>query len=151
MTSNCARAANFPATSDLVATLWIELLAAADVFLLSSISEGIPLTLIEEMAAGVPVVCTSVGGVAEVVQHGISGLLAPAGDARELAEHVLSLVPDSAFRGRVIESAQRRARGLFSLERMHRDYVEIYERAAGRDQSGSAGRNVGSVKVLESV
>jgi len=128
-----------------------ELLAAADVFLLSSISEGIPLTLIEAMAAGVPVVTTSVGGVAEVIRPGVSGLLARAGDWQELADHAMSFVPDSVFRGRIIAAARQRARELFSLERMHRDYVAIYERAVGRDQTGSADRNVGSVEVLERV
>ena len=68
------------------------LLAAADIALLTSISEGIPLTLIEAMAAGLPVVATRVGGVPEVVVDGETGLLAPAGDDRALAELVFRLV-----------------------------------------------------------
>src|SRR5260370_36290504 len=62
------------------------LLTAADIFLLSSISEGIPLTLIEAMAAGVPIVATSVGGIGEVVVGGVTGLLAPSRADAALAE-----------------------------------------------------------------
>ena len=58
-----------------------QLLAAADIFLLTSVSEGIPLTLIEAMAAGLPCVSTSVGGTAEVVADGKTGFLVRAGDA----------------------------------------------------------------------
>ena len=62
------------------------LLAAADVFLLTSISEGIPVTFIEAMGAGLPIVSTAVGGVEEVVVQGDTGFLAPAGDDVQLAE-----------------------------------------------------------------
>ncbi len=67
---------------------------------LTSISEGIPLTLIEGMAAGRPVVSTRVGGVAEVVVDGQTGLLAPAGDFDLLAEHILSLAAGAERRDR---------------------------------------------------
>ena len=62
------------------------LLPASDVLLLTSISEGIPLTVIEAMAAGRPVVATNVGGVGEIVEDGTTGLLAPPGDDARLAE-----------------------------------------------------------------
>ncbi len=65
------------------------LMAASDVVLLTSISEGIPLTLIEAMASGLPVVSTRVGGVAEVVADGQTGLLAPSGDAGAGRAHLL--------------------------------------------------------------
>ena len=57
-----------------------DLLAASDVFLMSSISEGIPLTVIEAMAARRPVVSTAVGGLPELIEHGVTGFLAPSGD-----------------------------------------------------------------------
>jgi glycosyltransferase involved in cell wall biosynthesis len=102
------------------------LLSATDAFLLSSISEGIPLTLIEAMAAGVPVVSTDVGGIPEVIDHGATGLLAPAHDAGRLAKHLQRALTDSTFRGSVIAAAQHKARERFSLDEMHRLYAEVY-------------------------
>jgi glycosyltransferase involved in cell wall biosynthesis len=102
------------------------LLAASDIVLLTSISEGIPLTLIEAMAAGRPVVSTRVGGVPEVVADGQTGLLAPAGDDAALAEHILRLVDDPARREPMGRVGQQRAGDLFSEDRMHDGYRQIY-------------------------
>ena len=74
------------------------LLAAADLFLLTSISEGIPLTVIEAMAAGLPVVSTNVGGLPEVVVERETGLMAPSGDAAALAAAVSRLARDASLR-----------------------------------------------------
>lgn len=102
------------------------LLAAADVFLLTSISEGIPLTLIEAMAAGVPVVSTNVGGVPEVVEDAQTGLLAPAGDEAALAGHVLRLTGDPELREEIVRRARRRATQIFCEEQMHEAYLNLY-------------------------
>jgi glycosyltransferase involved in cell wall biosynthesis len=103
------------------------LLAAADIVLLTSISEGIPLTLIEAMASGHPVVSTGVGGVAEVVIDGQTGLLAPASDDEALAGHILRLADDPGRRDRMGRSGRRRADELFSESRMHEAYQHIYK------------------------
>jgi len=103
------------------------LMAAADVFLLSSISEGIPLTLIEAMAAGLPVVSTDVGGVAEVVLPGDTGLLAPAGDGAALAGHVLALAGRPDLRAEMGRRGTRRAHEVFAEEQMHAAYRACYE------------------------
>jgi L-malate glycosyltransferase len=103
------------------------LVQAADLFLLTSISEGIPLTVIEAMAAKLPVVATQVGGMAEVVEHGVSGLLAPSGDDARLAACVLRLVHDAQMRREMGEQGQQRARTLFSESDMQARYVECYE------------------------
>jgi glycosyltransferase involved in cell wall biosynthesis len=103
------------------------LLSAADVFLLTSISEGIPLTLIEAMAAGLPVVATQVGGVGEVVEGGVTGLLAPSGDDAALAGHVLRLAGDRGLAGQMGERGRLRARDLFDEDRMHAMYCRHYE------------------------
>jgi glycosyltransferase involved in cell wall biosynthesis len=102
------------------------LLAAADVFLLTSISEGIPLTVIEAMAAGLPVVATRVGGMGEVVEEGVTGLLAPSGDAAALAAHVLHLAADKALAAHMGARGRRRALELFAEERMHAGYSQLY-------------------------
>jgi glycosyltransferase involved in cell wall biosynthesis len=102
------------------------LLPAADLFLLTSISEGIPLTVIEAMAAGLPVVSTAVGGVAEVVEDEATGFLAPSGDDAGLAAHVLCLADDPALRQRLGEAGRRRARAVFSEDQMQGRYDELY-------------------------
>jgi len=102
------------------------LLAAADVFLLTSTSEGIPLTVIEAMAAELPVVATNVGGLAEVVQDGVTGFLAPAGDDEGIESHILHLVADEVKRKRMGRHGQERATGEFTEEQMVRHYAVSY-------------------------
>jgi len=102
------------------------LLKASDLFLLTSISEGIPLTIIEAMAAGLPVVATRVGGVAEVVAEGQTGLLAPSGDDTVLAAQVLHLADDPDLCRRMGRLGQERARTVFSESQMHARYLELY-------------------------
>ncbi|WP_435011869.1 glycosyltransferase (plasmid) [Tundrisphaera lichenicola] len=106
------------------------LLPAADILLLTSISEGIPLTIIEGMAAGLPVVATRVGGVCEVVDDGVTGLLAAAEDADALAAAILRLAVDPELRHRLGRSGRERAVALFSEDRMNRAYRRIYKEAA---------------------
>jgi glycosyltransferase involved in cell wall biosynthesis len=103
------------------------LLSAADVFLLTSISEGIPLTLIEAMAAGVPVVSTNVGGVPEVIEDSQTGLLAPAGDDAALTGQVLRLVSNPEWCGEIVQRARQRANHIFSEEQMHQAYRKLYQ------------------------
>jgi glycosyltransferase involved in cell wall biosynthesis len=102
------------------------LLAAADVCLLSSISEGIPLTLIEAMAVGLPVVATNVGGVAEVVEDGRTGLLAPHGDHEALARHLFQYAEAPALRQEMGQLGRERAQAAFSESHMHAEYHELY-------------------------
>jgi glycosyltransferase involved in cell wall biosynthesis len=102
------------------------LVAAADIFLLTSISEGIPLTLIEAMAAGLPIVSTDVGGVAEVVLDGCTGVLAAAKDDARLAEHCLRLAADPELRAELGQHGQRRAVDHFAEPHMHAGYRQLY-------------------------
>lgn len=102
------------------------LLAAADVFLLTSVSEGIPVTLIEAMAAALPVVSTRVGGVAEVVEDGGTGLLAAAGDDEALAEKVLHLASRPELCREFGRAGRERAAGMFSERQMHAGYLQLY-------------------------
>jgi sugar transferase (PEP-CTERM/EpsH1 system associated) len=103
------------------------LLYATDVFLLTSISEGIPLTLIEAMAAGLPVVATRVGGVGEVIEDGSTGLLAASGDDTALAERISQLAGDQERRLRMGECGRQRAATIFAESRMHGEYHRLYE------------------------
>jgi glycosyltransferase involved in cell wall biosynthesis len=103
------------------------LLPAADLFLLSSISEGIPLAVIEAMCAGLPVVSTQVGGTGEVVSDRHTGLLVPAGDDAALADAILRLHRDPDLRRRLGENGRLRALELFSEDQMARKYLALYE------------------------
>ncbi len=108
------------------------LIGAADVVLLTSRSEGIPLTLLEGMAAGLPVVATRVGGIPEVVVEGETGLLAPVGDVDALAARILRLAEDRDLRGRLGRAGRERARASFDEGRMIAAYDRIYGEFAGR-------------------
>jgi glycosyltransferase involved in cell wall biosynthesis len=103
------------------------ILRASDTFLMSSIGEGIPLTIIEAMAAGVPVVSTSVGGIPEMVSTGETGFLNESGDADGLATSILKLANDTQQRTRIIEAAKLRAFEVFSREQMLSSYAKLYE------------------------
>ncbi|HWB13979.1 MAG TPA: glycosyltransferase [Pirellulales bacterium] len=103
------------------------LVGASDLLWLTSVSEGIPLTLIEGMAAGLPVVATDVGGVSEVVEPNESGLLSPAGDDEGVAQAVLKLARDPALRQRLALAGKRRAFEQFSEDQMVAAYADLYE------------------------
>jgi L-malate glycosyltransferase len=107
------------------------LLSAADVFLLTSISEGIPLTIIEGMAAGLPVVSTDIGGVREILGDPPIGRLAPAGDDNQLAQALIELAEKPALRREWGERGRQRAFDLFSEQTMHAQYADIFDEVIG--------------------
>lgn len=102
------------------------LLPAADMFLLTSTSEGIPLTVIEAMAAGLPIVATKVGGVGEVVEDNSTGLLASSGDDAGLAQHIIRLAQDPNLRSAMGIAGAARARRFFDEQRMCEEYDRLY-------------------------
>lgn len=104
-----------------------QLLAAADVFLLTSISEGIPVTIIEAMSARLPIVATDVGGVSEVVEHGRHGLLTRNADDGALATSILKFLKDPSLRQTLGENGRRRAAEEFSESAMHERYASLYQ------------------------
>ncbi|MEV0231174.1 glycosyltransferase [Nonomuraea sp. NPDC050786] len=99
--------------------------AAADVLLLTSDNEGMPLTLIEAQMAGIPVVATRVGSVAEVVQSGRTGLLAST-DPAELAEHTVQLLTDPLLARRMGEAARHWSTASFDVDRLVADTEALY-------------------------
>ncbi len=108
-----------------------ELLWAADVCLLSSLSEGIPVTLIEAMAAQLPVVATRVGGVPEVVQDGQTGLLVSAGDDAGLADCLVRLANQPELRRQFGLAGRRLAEQIFSQPLMHQQYADCFHEMLG--------------------
>ena len=109
-----------------------ELLAGADVFVLSSRSEGLPMSVLEAMAAGLPVVATDVGGVSELVLEGETGLLVPHGDATALAQALERLLRDKDLRRRMAASARARVEREFDLTSFQEAHVELYRRELER-------------------
>jgi glycosyltransferase involved in cell wall biosynthesis len=104
------------------------LLVAADVFVLSSHSEGLSLSLIEAHGAGRPTVAFDVGGNGEVLQQGETGRLAPAGDATAFAAALTGLLGDADERARMGATARQRYLDVFTHARMVDNYVALYRR-----------------------
>lgn len=103
------------------------LMAAADAFVLPSQVEGLPMVLLEAAAAGLPVVSTDVGGVAEIVSDGVTGLLVPPADSGALAAAMLRLQEAPAEeRGRLAAAARAHALATYDLDRVLDRWEELY-------------------------
>lgn len=106
-------------------------LAAMDVFLISSVFEGLPLALLEAMASERAVVSTSVGGVPEVVTSGLHGELVDAGDVAAMASCVEELLGDPLRRAQLGAAARAHVTARFGTERMVRELERVYGAVAG--------------------
>ncbi|HWT89344.1 MAG TPA: glycosyltransferase, partial [Candidatus Angelobacter sp.] len=104
-----------------------EVLAACDVFVLSSEFEGNPLSVLEAMAAGLPTISTAVGGVPSLLENGTSGILVHSGDAEGFSKAMESLLLNRNLRQSMGVAAARRARERFDVANMVRAYEELYE------------------------
>lgn len=102
----------------------------AQVFALPSLYESLGIVLLEAMGAGLPVVATRVGGVQEVVQDGVTGLLVAPGDPHQLAVSLVDLLTNPTKRLRMSRAARKRAEG-YRMESMLSNYMELYEELAG--------------------
>ena len=102
-----------------------------DVFLMTSVTEGLPNTLLEAMALGVPSVSTDVGGIPELLVDGEGGYLAPAGAAGELARRVLELLASIELRERFSRQCRERIESHFSFARRVRLMEDYYAWFAG--------------------
>jgi len=103
-----------------------DILAAGDVFTMPSLSEGLPLALVEGMSFGLPVVVTRVGGVPEVVTDGVEGLIVPPSDAGALAAALGALLQDAARRQQMGAAARTRAIRDYALSTMADRYERLY-------------------------
>lgn len=108
-----------------------DLLAALDILVLPSHSEGVSLALLEAMAAGLPVIATAVGGLPEVVTDEVNGLLIPPRDPEAVARALDRLLADPEFAKRLGEQARAEVEAHYSLERLGREINEIYEELSG--------------------
>lgn len=103
-----------------------DLMAAADLLLLPSRFEGLSLVALEAMAAGLPIVATDAPGNAELIEPGVSGWLAPAGDAAGFSASVIEAISDPDRRARTAAAAIDRQRRLFASERMIDETKALY-------------------------
>jgi glycosyltransferase involved in cell wall biosynthesis len=103
------------------------LLANADLFVLPSLLEGLPLSVLEAMAACRPVVATSVPGTDEIVSHGVTGLLVPPGNPTALAAAVRELLRDQALARRLALAGRELVRSRFTAGAMARSIGEVYQ------------------------
>src|SRR5262249_46828210 len=102
-------------------------LAALDVFVLTSLWEGVPFSMLEAMAAARPVVATAVNGGSEVIEHGQTGWLAAPAGAGQLAIHLEALLKDPITARRMGQAGRRRVEERFSLEESVMRYSALYQ------------------------
>jgi glycosyltransferase involved in cell wall biosynthesis len=103
-------------------------LGACDIFAMSSNWEGNPLSVMEAMAAGLPVISTAVGGVPELVEDGVTGILVRPNDPVDFTASIKRLAANGALRQRMAAESRRKALEEFSLDRMTRSYADLYSR-----------------------
>jgi len=109
-----------------------ELLANSAIFVLSSKREGFPISILEAMRAGLPVIATNVGGVSEAVVDGETGYLVPAGDIVALRKRLSVLIEDRVLRKQMGSQGRERFAQLFTLDKMVDRTLDVYREAVKR-------------------
>jgi glycosyltransferase involved in cell wall biosynthesis len=113
-----------------------DLLALADVFVMPSLWEGLPMALLEAMLAGKAIVASAIAGMPEAITGGQEGLLVPAGDAEALANALRSLLVDPARRSALGQAAAERGKRDFTVRVMAERYEALYANALTRCYRG---------------
>lgn len=103
-----------------------DLLAASDVFAMSSLHEGMPLAIMEATFAGKPVISSAAGGIAEMLDDGVEGLLTPVGDVHTMSVGLERLLTDPVLRDRLGQAARQRAERQFGIATMMDAYLRLY-------------------------
>jgi glycosyltransferase involved in cell wall biosynthesis len=103
-----------------------ELMAASDLFVLPSVAEAFGLVLAESLYIGTPVVATRVGGIPEIVDDGVDGVLVPTADSRALADAIIDLLQDPQRRNQMAGAGRKKVISRFSFEDMVRSYERLY-------------------------
>jgi glycosyltransferase involved in cell wall biosynthesis len=104
------------------------LLLDADIFVLPSYAEGLPVLLLEAMAYALPVIVSNVGGIPEVITDEKEGLLISAGNQRQLAESLNRLVNDPVLRDQMGCVARERCQAEFGIDKMVGKLLNLYSR-----------------------
>ncbi len=105
----------------------LDLVNAFDIFLVTSVHEGVPMSVLEAMAMRKTVVSTAVGGIMEIIEDNVSGLLADPGSPDALADHCLTVLEDRELRSNIGRNAERRIAQEFSTDRLRNRVLRLYE------------------------
>jgi glycosyltransferase involved in cell wall biosynthesis len=114
------------------------LLGAADLFVLASRNEGLPLAVMEAMAHGLPVAATRAGGTAELLSEGVEGFTVPVNDPHALGAALGRLLDEEALRLRLGLAARRRAERDFAAAAMAERYIGFWQRCAAAHPAGKS-------------
>jgi glycosyltransferase involved in cell wall biosynthesis len=109
----------------------LSLLKAFDVFVMSSVQEGLGTSLLDAMACSKPVVATTVGGIPEVVVDGETGMLVDPRNPRQMASAIVRLLRSAAARRAMGEAGRARVQARFTVERMVAETMDVYQRVVG--------------------
>ena len=113
-----------------------QLLPHADLVVNSSYTEGLPVVVLEALAAGVPVVATAVGGTPEVIEDGVQGFLVPAGDPGALARRIEEALANEERRQLMGMRGRQRVQAEFTFQAMGRHYEQVFNRLLGNKSAG---------------
>ena len=110
-----------------------DLLHVADIFVLPSrpAVETLPLSVMEAMAAGVPVIASAVGSVPDMIEDGVNGKLIPPADGDKLAVAIEDLLSNPTAAKKIAEAGTRTVLDRYTLDRMVGNYTKLFERLAG--------------------
>jgi glycosyltransferase involved in cell wall biosynthesis len=116
----------------------VALIQCYDVFLLTSIIEGMPNVVMESQLLGVPVVATRAGGTVDLIQDGETGLLAPVGDHEQLASGIVRLFTETGLRDRISLTARDQIRNNYTVEQFVARTENVYRRLTRKDGCGGS-------------
>ncbi|WP_220634918.1 glycosyltransferase family 4 protein [Georgfuchsia toluolica] len=119
----------------------LALYSNADVLVFPSYSEGLPYTLLESMAAGVPAIITPVGGVPDVMADGVHGLFVPPRDAAAVGRAIIQLAGNRALLADMSTACRRRIAGGYSIERLAEEFARLYSEACTLRRTGLIGKS----------
>ena len=111
-----------------------------DVFVMSSVTEGLGTSLLDAMACSLPIVATRAGGIPEIVEDEVNGLLVPPRDHTALARSIVRMLKDAGLRQRMGEAGFARVRERFTVERMVQQTADVYRRVTAQRSSADARR-----------
>ena len=118
----------------------VAILRAFDLFVMSSVTEGLGTSLLDAMAASKAIVATRAGGIPEVIADGETGFLVEPRDSRAMATAIIRLLKDDGLRQRMGEAGLARVRARFSAERMVAATLAVYAQLAGTRRAGDSTR-----------